>query len=87
MRGSLEGIGACLEKNFHFMRGLRRHFKLNKSDKSLTACEFVMDRFRRLCILPRNARVSEDVVYGAWYTSVQHWMEDAQCFEGFLLNY
>ena len=69
VRGSLEGIGACLEKNFHFMRGLRRHFKHDKSDSSITACEFVMDRFHRLCILPRNARVSEDVVFGAWCIS------------------
>ena len=29
----------------------------------MTASEFVLDKFRRLCILPRNARVSEEVVY------------------------
>ena len=66
VRGSLEGIGACLEKDLYFMRGLHSNFKQGKSDKSMTASEFVLDKFRRLCILPRNARVSEEVVFAAW---------------------
>ena len=69
VRGSLEGIASYLEKNDYFMRGLHRHMEQRKTDTSMTMCEFVVDRFHRLSILPRNPRVPARVLFGVWCIS------------------
>ena len=52
VRGSLEGIAAFLEKNAFVMWGLHRHVEQRITDKSMTTCEFAVENFHRLCILP-----------------------------------
>ena len=69
VKGSLEGIATFLEKDSNFMRNLSRHFKQCKTDYPRRTFDFFVDGFHRLCILPRNGRVSEDIVFGAWCIS------------------
>ena len=60
IQGSLETIATLSETSDEFMK-LWREYSTTR-----TVVDFVIDCFQRLCVLPRSARVSEEVIFGIW---------------------
>ena len=70
VKGSLEGIADCLEKDTIFMDRLRNCcLEINMEEELQSTWEFVSDRFHRLSIFPRNARLSSDTIFRGWCVS------------------
>ena len=67
VRSSLATIADRLETSETFMRSWTEYSRGSRLTRSArTVVEFVMDCFHRLCVLPRSARVSEEVIIGMW---------------------
>ena len=63
---SLKTIPDALESSEEFMKPWNEYSTENPEKVTGTIFEFVMDCFQRLCVLPRNARVSDEVIFGIW---------------------
>ena len=68
VEGSLLEIAACLEKDRIFMERFRNS-EHGDIDGRQEIRQYVSDRFHRLCILPRTARVTKDTIFRAWCIS------------------
>ena len=67
VRSSLATIADRLETSEKFMRSWTEYSRGSRVARSArTVVEFVMDCFHRLCVFPRSARVSEEVIIGMW---------------------
>ena len=66
VRSSLVTIAERLETSEKFMRSWIEYSTGWPTSSARTVVEFVMDCFHRLCVLPRSARVSEQVIIGIW---------------------
>ena len=63
---SLGTIADVLRKSAKFNKQWDEYCRSELRRGEMTVVEFVMDCFLRLCVLPRNARVSEDVIFCIW---------------------
>ena len=68
---SLETIGDVLGKSAKFNNQWDEYCKNDRTISGIGVVDFVTDCFRRLCVLPRNARVSEDVIFCIWGSIVE----------------
>ena len=66
VRASLNAIPAVLESSEEFMNPWNEHCTDNCATPGGRVADFVCDCYLRLCILPRSARVSEEVIFGIW---------------------
>ena len=66
VKTSLETIAHVLSKSARFEKAWDEFSRSGLTKPENTVSDFVIDCFRRLCVLPRSARVSEDVVFGIW---------------------
>ena len=62
VEGSLKIIADVLECSGKFKEAWNEQSAKNLSSSEVTIVDFVFDCFQRLCILPRSARVSEQVI-------------------------
>ena len=63
---SLKVMANVLETPGNFMDAWIENSGKTPRTCGVTVCDFVMDCFHRLCILPRSARVSEEVMFANW---------------------
>ena len=66
VKTSLETIAGVLSKSAEFKRLWMSFLEMIRRGLNISVADFVTDYFRRLCILPRSARVSKHVIYGIW---------------------
>ena len=66
VKTSLETIARVLSKSAKFEKAWDEVSRSGLTKPASTVSDFVIDCFRRLCVLRRSARVSEDVVFGIW---------------------
>ena len=66
VEASLNTIANALQISGTFKMHWDEYCRSNPTRSMETIVEFVIDCFRRLCILPRSVRVSEKVIYGIW---------------------
>ena len=66
VRASLKTIPDVLESSEEFMKLWNDYSTENPERVTGTIFEYVLDCFQRLCVLPRNARVSDDAIFGIW---------------------
>ena len=65
LEGSLKTAGDVLETSRKFMKPWNEYCS-NMTQPAGTVAGFVSDCFERLCVLPRSARVSEEILFGIW---------------------
>ena len=63
---SLETIADVLKSSTKFMESWNEQPDYNPNRPAKAVLDFVINCFHRLCILPRNARVSKDVIFAIW---------------------
>ena len=63
---SLETIADVLKSSTKFMESWNEQPDYNPNRPSKPVLDFVINCFHRLCILPRNARVSKDIIFAIW---------------------
>ena len=63
---SLETIADVLKSSTKFMESWNEQLDYNPNRSSKAVLDFVINCFHRLCILPRNARVSKDIIFAIW---------------------
>ena len=67
---SLETVADVLKTSAKFMESWNEQSRCNHNNptnaEELSLGDFVIDCFRRLCVLPRSARVSKEVIFGIW---------------------
>ena len=66
VESSLKNIAEILESSDGFMNGWVEYSRSNVTRLESSVCDFVIDCFLRLCVLPRSARVSKEIILGAW---------------------
>ena len=65
LEGSLNTAAGVLETTRKFIKPWNEYCA-NVTQSAGTVVGFVTDCFERLCVLPRCARVSEEILFGAW---------------------
>ena len=66
MEASLNTIADALETSEEFKKHWDEYCRGDPTRPVIATVEFATDCFRRLCILPRSARVSEEFIFGIW---------------------
>ena len=65
VQASLTTIPDVLESSEEFVKPWNE-YSTETPIRAATVLDFVMDCFQRLCVLPRNEWVSEEVIFGIW---------------------
>ena len=65
VQASLKTIADVLEGSEAFTSPWNEYSR-NRGESSGRIGDFVIDLFQRLCVLPRSARVSEEIIFGIW---------------------
>ena len=66
---SLMTIADVLKSSESFINTWDEYSRNFQGRQGTSQVDFVIDCFRRLCVFPRNAHVSEEVIFAAWCTS------------------
>ena len=66
VEANLYAIAGALQTSATFKKHWNEHRRCNATMPVTTTVDFVIDSFQRLCVLPRSAQVSEDIIYGIW---------------------
>ena len=66
MQGSLATVAQSLESSVEFMQLWNQHSRNEPAEPARVLHDFITDSFRRLCVLPGSARISNEVIFAIW---------------------
>ena len=66
VEASFNAIADALVNNEDYKKQWEEYRRSDRAKPVATTADLVIECFQRLCILPRSARVSEDLIFGIW---------------------
>ena len=66
IQGSLDGVAESLESRVDFMQLWHQGSIDEPEEPARSVHDFITDSFRRLCVLPGSARISNEVIFAIW---------------------